>query len=106
MYKKPSLTNNWYEKPLYKQSHKNDYTNNFYDFLQSLIKSISTKQKHIITARIPKLLSKKIYFFSLLNIKMERTIIDFGEKNTTGKEFTAMIIKKYLTQTTLTLMKY
>ena len=56
MYKKPSLTNNWYEKPLYKQSHKNDYTNNFYDFLQSLIKSISTKQKYIITARIPKLL--------------------------------------------------
>ena len=50
-----------------------------------------------MTARIPKLLLKKIYFFSLSNIKMERTIIDFGEKNTTGKEFTAMIIKKYLT---------
>ena len=28
----------------------------FYDFLQSLIKSITTKQEYIITARIPKLL--------------------------------------------------
>ena len=37
---------------------------------------------------------------------MEETIIDFGEKIPQKKNFTAMLIKKYLIQTTLTLMKY
>ena len=46
------------------------------------------KNIYIITARIPKLLWKKIYFFSLSYIKIERIIIDVGEKkNTTEKEF-------------------
>ena len=37
---------------------------------------------------------------------MGRRIIDFGEKKTQKKNFTAMIIKTFLIKTTLTLMKY
>ena len=35
----------------------------------------------------PNYYNKKIYLFSLSYIKMEESIIDFGEKNTTEKEF-------------------
>ena len=37
---------------------------------------------------------------------MGRRIIDFGEKKTTKKDCTAIIIKQYLISTILTLMKY
>ena len=47
---------------------------------------MSTKQKYIINARIPKLLFKKITFFFFI-YKMGRRIIDFGEKKTTKTEF-------------------
>ena len=55
---------------------------------------MSTKQKYIINARIPKLLFKKNYFFSFSYIKMGRRIIDFGEKKTTKTEFYSDANKK------------
>ena len=69
MYKKPSHTNSPYEKPLYKH-YENKY------FLESLIKSISTKQKYIITARIPQLLLKKklLFFFTEYKNEWEQNI--------------------------------
>ena len=40
------------------------------------------------------IIKKNVYFFSLSYIKIERTIIDFGEKNTTEKEFCSNDNKK------------
>ena len=42
------------------------------------------------------IVKKKNLLFFFINIKMERTIIDFGEKNTTEKEFYSNDNKKYL----------
>ena len=58
----------------------------FYDFLYPLIKPISTKQKYIITVRIPKLF-KKILFFSSQSIRMSGKSINFYNKKNLKSNF-------------------
>ena len=83
--KKQWHTNNLYERPLYKQ---------FYDFLQSLIKSISTKQKDKINVCIPQLLLKKI-LFSSQRIRMSENSINFDDKKILKKRLLQQQQKKF-----------
>ena len=54
------------------------YKNNF--FLWSLIKSISTKQKYIINARITKIFIKEFYFFSSHCVRMSGNSRSFDDE--------------------------
>ena len=56
----------------------------FYDFLWSLIKTISAKQKYIINARN---YYKKIYFFSLQSIRMSGKSINVDDKKIKKSDF-------------------
>ena len=79
---KSHYTNNFYKKHHKNTFHKNHYTN------VVVINQIDKhKVKYIITACIPKLLSKKIYFFSLLYIKINEKNINFNNKKIKKGEF-------------------
>ena len=86
-----------------KEYYENKY---FCDFLYSLIKTISTKQQYMITAHIPKLLEKKIHFFSLQSIRMSGNSIIFNNKKIKKVTYTITKTKKYLIRMILMLIKY
>ena len=73
-------------------------------FLYSLIKSISIKQKYIINARIIKLLSKKIDFFSSQSMRMSGNKINFDDKKIKESDFYNKM-KTYLILMILMLIK-
>ena len=56
-------------------------------FLQLLIKAISTKQKYIINAHIPKIIIKKNYFFSSKSIRMSGNSINLDDKKIKISDF-------------------
>ena len=67
-----------------KEYYENKY---FHGLLYPLIKPISTKQKYIITARIPKLFKKKIYFFPLQSVRISGKNINFDDKKINKRDF-------------------
>ena len=68
----------------YKNHHTNITRINIFVVINQIDKH---KVKYIITACIPKLLSKKIYFFSLLYIKINEKNINFNNKKIKKGDF-------------------
>ena len=78
------MRNHHYVNNFYKNHHTNITRINIFVVINQIDKH---KVKYIITACIPKLLSKKIYFFSLLYIKINEKNINFNNKKIKKGDF-------------------